>query len=216
MPTCWCASRSWRPCSTWVGARGRGDVAARVLAPGADPGGERGGRCRGAGARGAGVRSRGAAWGLLASAIVSRVGFAGRLRPRQARKGAAEVRRILHVFGVMDRAARRRAPSSRCGASTATATPRFLTLAGRPGAYDGEIAALGGRGSCPPARRRRSSAAGRAIAGAYDVVHSHVHHFSGMVRSRPSDGVRCGWRTSTAPTTAMHRPGTPRLSADAG
>ena len=92
---------------------------------------------------------------------------------------------MLHVFGVMDRG----------GAETRTLELMrrfdrdryafdFLTLAGRPGAYDAEIAALGGR-VIPCSLRPAVSFAGRLVrsigTGAYDVVHSHVHHFSGAV-----------------------------------
>jgi glycosyltransferase involved in cell wall biosynthesis len=60
----------------------------------------------------------------------------------------------------------------------------FLTLAGRPGAYDAEIGALGGR-VVPCPLQPATTVVGRLVrtirAGAYDVVHSHVHHFSGMV-----------------------------------
>jgi glycosyltransferase involved in cell wall biosynthesis len=95
------------------------------------------------------------------------------------------VRRILHVFGVMDRG----------GAETRTLELMrrldrdrhafdFLTLAGRPGAYDAEIAGLGGR-VIPCPLRPAATLVGRLIrdirGGGYDVVHSHVHHFSGVV-----------------------------------
>lgn len=95
------------------------------------------------------------------------------------------MRRVLHVFGVMDRG----------GAETRTLELMrridreryafdFLTLAGRAGAFDAEIAALGGR-VIPCPLRPATTLVGRLVrtmrAGAYDVVHSHVLHFSGVV-----------------------------------
>jgi glycosyltransferase involved in cell wall biosynthesis len=62
----------------------------------------------------------------------------------------------------------------------------FLVHGTHPGAYDAEIAALGGRlVTCPsPANPLAYAHAFRRLlneCGPYDIVHSHLHHFSGFV-----------------------------------
>src|SRR5262245_41780771 len=93
--------------------------------------------------------------------------------------------RVLHVFGTMDRG----------GAETRTLEImrrvrgigyqfEFCVLTGEPGAYAAEIERLGGRVlPCTVRRDPRFFARLLALlrAGNYDVVHSHVHYFSGVV-----------------------------------
>jgi glycosyltransferase involved in cell wall biosynthesis len=100
--------------------------------------------------------------------------------------GATRIR-VLHVFHTMDRG----------GAETWIVNVLrhidrerfqfdFLLESDRPGAYDAEIRALGGRlhhaGS--PRNLVRFATAFRRIVrehGPYDVIHSHVHHSSGIM-----------------------------------
>ncbi len=99
---------------------------------------------------------------------------------------AAPTIRILHVFGSMERG----------GAETRTLEVMrrvdrrryafdFCVLSGVPGAYAAEIACLGGRVVACPLRPRLATFVPRFATllrhGGYDVVHSHVHHFSGVV-----------------------------------
>jgi glycosyltransferase involved in cell wall biosynthesis/O-antigen/teichoic acid export membrane protein len=134
----------------------------------------------------------GAAFALLGSELTRLIClgavFVGTCRaastPRAARDADGPVR-ILHVFGSMDRG----------GAETRTLEIMrrldrgayhfdFCVLSGRPGAYAAEIAALGGTiapcaltpGWTWPLRMLRL-----LHDGSYDVVHSHVHQFSGVV-----------------------------------
>jgi glycosyltransferase involved in cell wall biosynthesis len=95
--------------------------------------------------------------------------------------------RILHVVGAMERAGvetwlmhvLRRLDRRRC-------TMDFLVHASGCSAYDEEIEALGSRViRCPhpsrPWRYARQLSRILERYGPYDVVHSHVHHFSGLV-----------------------------------
>ena len=104
--------------------------------------------------------------------------------------------RILHVVGSMDRGGietwlvhvlrhtdRDRFPMD------------FLVHTTRPGAYDAEVRALGGR-ILPCLLPSRPWAYGRSFrrvlreCGPYEVVHSHVHHYSGQVlRLARAEGV---------------------------
>jgi glycosyltransferase involved in cell wall biosynthesis len=101
------------------------------------------------------------------------------------RPAHAGPRRVLHVFGAMDRG----------GAETRTLEVMrrldgnayrfdFCVLSGRPGTYAGEIAALGGS-VVPCALGTGLTFPFRFVTllrrGGYDVVHSHVHQFSGVV-----------------------------------
>jgi len=96
------------------------------------------------------------------------------------------MRRVLHVFGVMDRG----------GAETRTLevmrravgrgyTFDFCVLGARAGVYAPEIARLGGRVlPCPLASRPLTFPVRlyRLLSdGGYDAVHSHVHQFSGVI-----------------------------------
>lgn len=85
----------------------------------------------------------------------------------------------------------------------------FCTLSGQPGTHDPEIEALGckviprrlGRNPLPFARRfRRILREGR-----YDVVHSHVHHFSGAIL-RWAHAERVPTRIAHSHTTSDGRP----------
>lgn len=95
--------------------------------------------------------------------------------------------RILHVLGGMNRG----------GVETwlmhvlrhvdrVTYQMDFLVHTTRPGAYDEEVVALGSRIiPCPapskPLQYARNFRRALRTHGPYDVVHSHVHHFSGYV-----------------------------------
>lgn len=90
--------------------------------------------------------------------------------------------RVLHVFGAMDRG----------GAETRTLEimrrldPHrvrfdFCVLSGRAGAYAAEIEALGGRVIGCPLPGALLRLPGVLRRGGWNVVHSHVHHFSGAV-----------------------------------
>lgn len=105
--------------------------------------------------------------------------------------------RVLHVVGRMDRG----------GVETwlvqllHAADPHrvrmeFLTSSAEPGHYDGEIASAGSavipceRPSAPLAYARRLQRVLRER-GPYDVVHSHLHHFSGLALAVAArEGVR--------------------------
>ena len=90
---------------------------------------------------------------------------------------------VLHVFGVLDRG----------GAETravelAEYFPRdrvrsdFVVLTGRAGALDGRVEAAGGQVIKCPLDAKFPLAFYRLLrARRYDVVHSHVHYFSGIV-----------------------------------
>lgn len=96
------------------------------------------------------------------------------------------MRRVLHVFGSMNRG----------GAETRTLEIMrrlrtdeyrfdFCVLSGHRGAYTPEIEALGGRVLPCAIEPRTLSFPGRFLMllrrGGYDVVHSHVHQFSGVI-----------------------------------
>lgn len=95
--------------------------------------------------------------------------------------------RVLHVVGPMDRAGvetwlmnvlRRLDP--------AEARFDFLTTSERPAAYDDELQALGARLLHCPRPDRVLAFSRRFLAllrehGPYDVVHSHIHHYGGLV-----------------------------------
>ncbi|MCC6848631.1 MAG: glycosyltransferase [Deltaproteobacteria bacterium] len=136
----------------------------------------------------------GAALALLASELTRLIClgavFAGecRARPEEIdglRIPGSRPRRILHVFGAMDRGgAETRTLEIMRRIDRAEYRFDFCVLSGRPGAYAAEIAALGGTViPCPLAPRW--SFALRLLrmlrSGRYDVVHSHVHQFSGPV-----------------------------------
>jgi glycosyltransferase involved in cell wall biosynthesis len=93
---------------------------------------------------------------------------------------------VLHVFGSMNRG----------GAETRTLEIMrrlradeyrfdFCVLSGHPGTYAAEIEALGGRVLPCAIEPRTLSFPGRFLTvlrrGGYDVVHSHVHQFSGLI-----------------------------------
>jgi glycosyltransferase involved in cell wall biosynthesis len=101
----------------------------------------------------------------------------------------AESKRVLHVVGGLDRGGietwlmhvLRRTDRARFRMD-------FLVHTDRPGAYDDEVRAFGCKVlSCPAPQWTRpwryGSAFRRLLAehGPYDVVHSHVHHYSGNV-----------------------------------
>ena len=149
---------------------------------------------------------RGAAFAMLASESTRLVALAAvyallcapRRRRADVRRAAAAPRhapttaaaaapiRVLHVFGSMERG----------GAETRTLEVMrridrrryafdFCVLSGVPGAYAAEIARLGGRVVPCALRPRRLAFVPRFASllrrGDYDVVHSHVHHFSGVI-----------------------------------
>jgi glycosyltransferase involved in cell wall biosynthesis/O-antigen/teichoic acid export membrane protein len=132
----------------------------------------------------------GGALALLASEL-SRLGCLGVLFLRDCAAPAGKDRaqplpvRVLHVFGSMDRGgAETRTLEIMRRVDGAAYRFDFCVLTGRPGAHAAEIAALGGTVlPCPlapapsfPLRLHCLLRAGR-----YDVVHSHVHQFSGIV-----------------------------------
>ncbi len=95
--------------------------------------------------------------------------------------------RVLHVFGALNRA----------GAETWLMNVLrhidrerfqldFVVHTTAPGAYDPEVRALGGRifpclGTRNPLRYGRNLKNILQTAGPFDVVHSHVHNYSGFV-----------------------------------
>jgi glycosyltransferase involved in cell wall biosynthesis len=123
---------------------------------------------------------------LLALGTVYALLCAPKTRRAADRAAAVAPLRVLHVFGSMERG----------GAETRTLEMMrrldrrryvfdFCVLSGVPGSYAAEIARLGGRVAPCPLRPGRVSFTPRFVrlvrAGRYDVVHSHVHHFSGVV-----------------------------------
>lgn len=136
---------------------------------------------------------RGAAFAMLASettrliALAAVYGFfcVARAARAEATRNAPRIR-VLHVFGSMERG----------GAETRTLEVMrridrrryafdFCVLSGVPGAYAAEITRLGGEVVACPLRPRPLTFVARFATllrrGGYDVVHSHVHHFSGVV-----------------------------------
>jgi glycosyltransferase involved in cell wall biosynthesis len=90
--------------------------------------------------------------------------------------------RVLHVFGAMDRGgAETRTLELMRQLDRAEVTFDFCVLSGRPGVYANEIATLGGRVIPCVVPRQLGQLPGLLRTGAWDVVHSHVHHFSGVV-----------------------------------
>jgi glycosyltransferase involved in cell wall biosynthesis len=94
--------------------------------------------------------------------------------------------RVLHVLGAMNRGGVETWLIHLLRHRDQLLAMDFLVHTDRPGAYDDEVRALGGRiHVCPDPGR--PWAYGRAFRrtlcehGPYDVVHSHVHHFSGYV-----------------------------------
>lgn len=136
---------------------------------------------------------QGAAWAVLGTetirllalaAVYARVRAAG--RDAVDRAPARGPLRVLHVFGAMDRG----------GAETRTLEILrrldreqyafdFCVLSGEPGAYAPEIRACGA--AVVPCALRPGAASfplrfwHLLAAGRYDAVHSHVHHFSGIL-----------------------------------
>ncbi len=135
---------------------------------------------------------RGAAFAMLAGettrliALAAVYGFLCVARAaREATPNAPRIR-VLHVFGSMERGGAEtrtlevmRRIDRRCYAFD------FCVLSGVPGAYAAEITRLGGEVVACPLRPRPLTFVARFATllrrGGYDVVHSHVHHFSGVV-----------------------------------
>ena len=102
------------------------------------------------------------------------------------------MRKVLHIFGRMDRGgAELRTLDLMRQTALSGYEFHFATLAPGPGALDAEIGRLNGQvHSCPlgltfPLRFRELLHEGR-----FDIVHSHVHHFSGYIlRLASKEGV---------------------------
>ncbi|MBM3188098.1 MAG: glycosyltransferase family 1 protein, partial [Chloroflexi bacterium] len=127
--------------------------------------------------------------GALKASRIRTTGHQG--EPGLARDGLVEgmgrvAVRVLHIIGAMDPGGvetglmrmLRAVDRQQCAMD-------FCCLSGAPGSYAPEITALGGEvlpckvGRNPFAFARRLSAL--LCEGRYDVVHSHVHHFSGYI-----------------------------------
>jgi glycosyltransferase involved in cell wall biosynthesis len=91
--------------------------------------------------------------------------------------------RVLQVFGRMLRGgAELRTLDVMRHLSPSVYRLEFLSLSGLPGTLDGEIEALGGRVHlCPLGPRFPWAFSGLLRAHQFDVVHSHVHYFSGYL-----------------------------------
>ena len=90
--------------------------------------------------------------------------------------------RVLHVFGAMDRGgAETRTMEIMRQLDRTQVAFDFCVLSGRPGAYAAEIATLGG--TIVPCRVPAQLAYLPSVfrRGGWNVVHSHVHHFSGAI-----------------------------------
>ncbi|WP_139491605.1 glycosyltransferase [Brevibacillus dissolubilis] len=92
-------------------------------------------------------------------------------------------KRILHIFGGMNRGgAEMRTLDLMRNIDRSAYQFEFCALSGQPGVLDEEIRQMGGEvhlcglGLSFPARFQALLQTGR-----YDVVHSHVHHFSGLI-----------------------------------
>lgn len=119
-------------------------------------------------------------------------------------------RRILHAVGVLDRGGietwllhlLRRADRQRLQLD-------FLVHSPHPGVYDDDVRALGGTiHRCPHVAHpwRYAAAFARIVrdTGPYDIVHSHVHHFSGYVlRLAARAGIRGRIAHSHSDTAAL-------------
>src|SRR5262245_11076343 len=101
---------------------------------------------------------------------------------------------LMHVFRQIDRA---------------TLEFDFLVHTTKTGSYDEEIRALGGRiiklpFPTPGLRYAKRFKAALAQSDCYDAVHSHVHHFSGVVlRAASMAGVHTRVAHSHSDTSAV-------------
>ncbi len=140
----------------------------------------------------------GAAWAVLATETTRLIALtlvyraACRARPGHAQAGIPvratprPALRVLHVFGSLDRGgAETRTLEIMRRVDRARHVFDFCVLGGRPGAYAPEVERLGGRVLACTLRPGRLTFPLRLLAhlrrGRYDVVHSHVHHFSGVI-----------------------------------